>query len=220
MGSSLAGSDVAFQLEKALEAYKTTSDRGGLIGKLDWLDKITITRVQDSLSVLSQRVDAASGVFRGIPPAETTSAAAVHRGSINELTPDGGSAANADITTLQSNASLVFWVENDDERELRENMYCLVIEFPQYPHAIIFEEKTSIPVTPHAPLRSLTEGLTGCVTHIVEDDTSTALEFAMSSKFFNAATLIANTGQFLPAVYLATHFSRLRALYYDDIYIY
>ena len=189
-----------------------------MTGKLDWLDKITITRVQDSLSVLSQRVDAASGVFRGVPPAETTPAA-VHRGSISELTPDGGSAANADITTVQSNASLVFWVETEDERELRENMYCLVIEFPQYPHAIIYEEKTSIPVTPHAPLRSLTEGLTGCVTHIVEDDTSTPLEFAMASKFFNAATLIANTGQSLLTVYPTTHFSRLRALYYD-IYIY
>jgi hypothetical protein len=196
--SNTESSDVPFMLEKALEAYKTSKPSG----KLDWLDKITINRIQDSLCILSQRVNASGGVYKvssssiSFDGADTTSS----RPSVVQDSARSSPLIQEDAieTTVhqKNNAGLVFWAETEDEKALREEIYSFVIEFPQYPNTIIYEDKITVPVTAHNPLKSLVaEGaMTGCVTAIVEDDPSMALEFSMSSKVFSVSSLIATTG--------------------------
>lgn len=126
--------------------------------------------------------------------------------STSSNSPDGadldhrGSSPQEDALDItiheQNNTGLVFWAESEEEKALREEVYSMVIELPQYPHAIVYEDKITLPVTPHCPLRSLVaEGaMTGCVTAIIEDDPSTTLEFSMSNKIFSISSLIATTG--------------------------
>ena len=45
---------------------------------------------------------------------------------------------------MQLDRDIVMWSESEGERSLREELYSLIIELPNYPHAVIYEEKVRV----------------------------------------------------------------------------
>jgi phosphatidylinositol 3-kinase len=163
----LAANDTPFNLEKKLEAYKmsasSSSDRGNSSSRLDWLDRISLAQVQETLSVLTARTDASGSFFKGLGP---------------------------DEGFPQLDRDVISWLENDEERILREELYCLVIEFPYFPHPVLFEEKLYAPVRPHLPSSDHFQSMSNCLVEIPEGSARPeTIEFSVIGKLFNCSAL-------------------------------
>ena len=147
-------------MEKKLEHYKTTSQANveRNASKWEWLDRLTLTRIQESLSVLTARTDSSGEYFKKNRIKRTDDE---EKG--DNIDDEKAADNNANEMEDAMEQDILSWSESKEERDLRQELYSLVIEFSQYPHPVIYEEELYPIVKPHNPPRDQKLIMSSCV---------------------------------------------------------
>lgn len=178
--------DHTFKMEKLLERYKimmAASDSKHSDMRLDWLDRLTLNQIQNTLSfAISQHNNDGSSLTN--LHASTSDSSLRSRMSSSSPGADGQPIQNTNSTGNCSGGGIYGF----SAEELDLQGFCsLIVELPHYPHAVLHEDRCYPSVPQHYPPThnsAIAQGI------CFENSDTGVLEFALANRPFNANSLV------------------------------
>jgi hypothetical protein len=187
-----AAHDYGFLMEKHFETYRSSISeydaqlrlgKSEFAGKVDWLDRLTLTRIQNTLEESVTRF----GQLRAHYSVDCGSAFSKSRDAPFDVHVGRSGAVSIGTTTgIPSRHDDHFIYSLPPEECDLQTYCCLVLEMAMYSNVVLHEEKLYPTVAPHVPPTQLSDIATNCVNEVDKDGT---LEFAIVARSFNPLSL-------------------------------
>jgi hypothetical protein len=188
-----AAHDYGFMMEKHLEAYRASISeydaqlrmgKSEFAGKVDWLDRLTLTRIQSTLEEANSRFGQLQSQYTvdygsTFVPSKDASTFDIQVGR------DRSTTGNINLGSSANNGAGTVYSLPPEEWDL-QTYCCMVLEMAMYPNVVLHEEKLYPTVQPHVPPTQLSDIAANCVNEVDKDGT---LEFTIANRSFNPLSL-------------------------------